>query len=78
LPLARGRFVPEPRNTDDAVETGCLLAQVGVIERMAMQLGPDTLCLVSGGDAARVASALRIPAKLVDNLVLEGLLHVAG
>jgi type III pantothenate kinase len=77
LPLARGRFVDEPRNTEDALETGCLLAQAGAIERMYARLGPDASCLISGGDAARVAASLRITTKVVDNLVLEGLLRLA-
>jgi type III pantothenate kinase len=76
LALAQGRVVEAPRNTEDAVETGCLLAQAGAIERMHALLGPEALCLISGGDAARIAAALRISAKVVDNLVLEGLLHL--
>jgi type III pantothenate kinase len=78
LALVQGQFKAEPRDTADAIETGCLLAQAGVIERLHAQMKPGCACLVSGGDATRVAAALRIPARLVDNLVLEGLLRVAG
>ena len=34
LPLAQGRFAEEPRCTADAIESGCLHAQAGAIERM--------------------------------------------
>jgi type III pantothenate kinase len=78
LPLSEGRLVPEPRNTEDAIETGCLLAQAGAIERLHAHMGPAARCLISGGNAAKIASALRIGARVVDNLVLEGLLRIAG
>src|SRR5262249_23605759 len=71
LPLAHGRLVSEPRSTDDAIETGCLLAQAGAIERLCAHMGPDALCLVSGGETERLAPSLRVPVKVVDNLVLE-------
>jgi pantothenate kinase type III len=41
-------------------------------------MGADARCLISGGNAAKIASALRIDARVVDNLVLEGLLKIAG
>jgi type III pantothenate kinase len=78
LPLAEGRLVAEPKNTEDAIETGCLLAQAGAIERLYGRMGSGARCLISGGNAPRIASALRIEARLVDNLVLEGLLKIAG
>ena len=34
LPLQEGRFVETPRNTIDAIETGCRHAQAGAVERM--------------------------------------------
>ena len=78
LPLARGEFAELPRNTADAIETGCLLAQVGAIERMHGRLEPGALCLVSGGSALRIAGRLNIPARVVENLVLEGLVLIAS
>jgi type III pantothenate kinase len=78
LPLSEGRLVPEPKNTEDAIETGCLLAQAGAVERLHARMGSDARCLISGGNAAKIASALRIDARVVDNLVLEGLLKIAG
>jgi type III pantothenate kinase len=77
LPLARGRFSDAPRNTADAIETGCLAAQAGAIERAFETMGPGATCVLAGGAAKRIAPSLGIPARLVDNLVLEGLIQIA-
>ena len=77
LPLARGRFSVEPRNTADAIETGCLLAQAGAIERAFATMEHGTACVLAGGAARLIARHLSIPARLVDNLVLEGLVRIA-
>jgi len=78
LPLARGRFSNPPRNTADAVETGCLLAQAGAIERAFAATEPGAECVLAGGAADRIAPHLSIPVRLVDNLVLEGLVQIAN
>ena len=80
LPFAEGRYEAMPRNTADAIASGCLNAQAGAVERMFRQLdpAPDALCLVSGGGAARLLPLLNVPARHVDNLVLKGLAVVAG
>jgi type III pantothenate kinase len=77
LPLAKGRFAGEPRNTADAIETGCLLAQAGAIERAFATMEPGAACVLAGGSARRIARHLSIPVRLVDNLVLEGLVRIA-
>jgi len=78
LPLARGRFSEAPRNTADAIESGCLLAQAGAIERAFATMESGAACVLSGGAADRIAPHLRIPVRLVDNLVLEGLVRIAN
>lgn len=78
LPLAKGRFSAAPRSTADAIESGCLLAQVGAIERAFAAMEPGAACVMAGGAAARIATRLGIPVRLVDNLVLEGLVRIAG
>jgi type III pantothenate kinase len=78
LPLSEGHVVPEPRRTVDAIETGCLLAQAGAIERLHAGMEPGARCLLSGGNAPKIARALRIEARVVDNLVLEGLLKIGA
>ncbi len=77
LPLARGRFSDAPRNTADAIESGCLLAQAGAIERVFAAMEPGAACVLAGGAAGRIAPHLSIPVRLVDNLVLEGLVRIA-
>lgn len=78
LPLGKGRFSDEPRDTVSGIETGCLLAQAGAIERMFAVLGRGAVCVVSGGSAESIARHLRVPARVVDNLVLEGLVRIAA
>ncbi len=78
LPLARGRFSGAPRNTADAIESGCVLAQAGAIERAFAAMEPGAACVVAGGAARRIAPHLGIPVRLADNLVLEGLVRIAG
>lgn len=78
LPLARGRFSDTPRNTADAIESGCLLAQAGAIERAFAAMEPGAACVLAGGAAGQIALHLSIPVRLEDNLVLEGLVRIAS
>ena len=79
LPLAEGSFSTTPQNTADAIVSGCLHAQVGAIERMfsGLPASQETRCLLTGGAAHRIAPHLRIPFKLTENLVLDGLIRFA-
>ena len=77
LPLQEGRFVQAPRNTVDAIETGCRHAQAGAVERMFRVAGPGAQCLVSGGAGNALIEQLDIPCRYVENLVLEGLARIA-
>src|SRR5260221_1914935 len=76
LPLATGRFSAEPRNTADAIETGCMLAQAGEIERAFAAMERGAACVLAGGAARRIARHLSIPVRLGGNLVLEGLVRI--
>ncbi len=67
-------------NTQDAIISGCLSAQVGAI-MMAYQERSDPLprCVLSGGAARYLGPYLPMPFDAVDNLVLLGLdASVAG
>ena len=78
LPLEEGRFVALPTNTVDAIETGCRHAQAGAVERMFRRAGAGAACLVSGGAGRALIEQLDdIPARYVENLVLEGLARIA-
>ena len=78
LPPDEGRFATWPRQTEDAILSGCIHAQVGAIERMFRQLDglPEPLCLLNGGAAPALLPHLGCPLRVVDNLVLEGLVRV--
>jgi len=76
LPLQSGNFVRTPRNTVDAIETGCRHAQAGAVERMHRALGGDGACLVSGGGGPALIERLDLPCRYVENLVLEGLARI--
>ena len=76
LPLQPGNFVRAPRNTVDAIETGCRHAQAGAVERMHRALGGDSVCLVSGGGGPALIERLELPCRYVENLVLEGLARI--
>lgn len=78
LPLAQGHISEEPRCTADAIETGCLHAQAGAIERMYGRLEAGAVCLLSGGNARRIQPMLNIPVRAVDNLALEGLVRIGA
>ena len=80
LPLAQGQHATYPRNTDDAIVSGCLEAQAGAIERAYARIvnEPEASCLLSGGAAQMLAPHLRIPYQLVDNLVLDGLARLGA
>lgn len=83
LGLARGRFTAFPKNTADAILSGAVDALCGAVERLARRLGgkdgqANLTCVLSGGAARMIAPHLNLPLKLVDNLVLEGLLAIAS
>jgi type III pantothenate kinase len=80
LPIQEGSHRDMPRNTLDAIETGCRHAQAGAVERMYrafrdMESAP--LCLVSGGAGRALADQLAMPRRYIENLVLEGLARIA-
>lgn len=79
LDLSQGTNVAMPRNTADAITSGCLQAQAGAIERMFEHIAgqPGARCVLAGGGADPLATLLRLPLLRVDNLVLRGLAVIA-
>ncbi len=80
LPDADGQYTDHPRQTVDAIVTGCQHALAGAVERvyrMHAAAHPALGCLLSGGAARALAPRLGIPFRLHDNLVLEGLHRIA-
>jgi type III pantothenate kinase len=64
LPIQDGSYRDAPRNTVDAIETGCRHAQAGAVERMyrvfrELELNP--LCIVAGGAGRVLMEQLSMP-----------------
>ncbi len=70
-----GAYAELPRNTADAIASGCLAAQLGAVERMFRPMAAlsDAVCMVSGGAAQPLADRLDCPKRLEPHLVLHGL-----
>jgi len=86
LPLAAGSYQSHPADTDDAIRTGILDAQLGLIERRLRRIREDTggnlQVVLSGGNAAVLAERLHghggISRLAVEpDLVLRGMWHQA-
>jgi type III pantothenate kinase len=78
-----GQRVDFPQCTEDALASGAVEGLVGAVERARIRLSDRTLralpeVIVTGGDASLIGPWLASPAKIVDNLVLLGLLEVAN
>ncbi len=78
LGLQAGIVAELPRNTADAIASGCMQAHLGAIERQFAQIAaePGALCLLSGGASAALYERLDLPKRRVDDLVLEGLVRI--
>lgn len=77
-----GRFRTLPDNTEDALFSGMIQALTGAIERMYALNFSDSSnspqkILINGGDAPIIGEHLHLPHKVMDNLVLEGLVVIA-
>ncbi len=79
-PVSMGEVVEFPVNTYDAMKTGCMNAVVGSIllqmEQLEKQCAFLPKIVITGGDAVKVAHALKIHVKHVvvaEDLVLQGL-----
>jgi len=80
LPLVHGVFAVFPTNTADAIASGAIQSVCGAVERMAGALaarGAEPEILLSGGAAPVIHTHLGRPARLIPNLVLEGLRVIA-
>ena len=81
LSAERGKFTAFPRTTRDAITSGAIQALCGAVERMRDAMlaagNRDPELIISGGAAELVASHLGRPARIVDKLVLEGLVKIA-
>ncbi len=81
LSAERGNFTSFPRTTRDAITSGAIQALCGAVERMrnAMLVAghPEPVLIFSGGAGELVGSHMGRPVRIVDKLVLEGLVQIA-
>lgn len=77
LPLAQGEYAEWPRNTVDAIESGCRLAQAAAVGWAYRRLPQGAACFVSGGAAGEILQLLDFRAEAVEHLVLEGIVLLA-
>jgi len=78
LKPGRGKYVPFPDNTADAIFSGAIQASCGAIQRQhALFDRGNTPVVLSGGAAGALHDHLMMPLRVVDNLVLQGLLMIA-
>lgn len=81
LPIQEGTYRDAPRNTVDAIESGCRHAQAGAVERIFRvfrDMGGTPLCIVAGGAGRTLVDQLSMPRRYVENLVLDGLARIAA
>jgi len=73
-----GEYVPFPTNTSDAMYSGAIQAGCGAIQRQhGLLLHSSSPVVMSGGSAGILDKHLNMPLRIVDNLVLQGLLIIA-
>lgn len=81
LTAQHGEFKSFPRTTRDAITSGAIQALCGAVERMrdAMLVAghKEPALIFSGGAGELVAQHLARPVRVVDKLVLEGLVQIA-
>jgi type III pantothenate kinase len=76
LSVGQGVLCDFPSRTEDAIASGIAFSMAGAVERQCAALEQRegaVRCLLSGGDAQRLAAALPRSAEIVDNLALRGL-----
>jgi type III pantothenate kinase len=80
-----GSYQDFPSNTSNAIFSGVVQTALGSIERMRcllseqLELGqPLNNCIISGGGAHILMPYINFPIRIIDNIVLEGLVIVAA
>ena len=81
--IETGNYRDFPLNTNDAIQSGLIQCLIGAVERMynllSLQLDHSLeVCIISGGDASVLTPFIKFPLRVVDDLVLEGLVILAN
>jgi type III pantothenate kinase len=81
LKVPPGAFRQFPDNTADAIHSGAVQAICGAIDAMRHAIDSSAgrvRCYLAGGSAPEIGSHLDPPVEVIDHLVLEGVLTLAG
>ena len=82
LHVPTGEVRAFPTNTSDALTSGGTYAIAGAVARMVEHLrnhcGTQPHCVMTGGAGWKMAPSMNLPVELVDNLIFDGLLEMAG
>ena len=82
LHVPTGEVCEFPTNTSDALTSGGTYAIAGAVERMMQHVrrhcGAEPMCVMTGGAGWKMAPSMQGPVELVDNLIFDGLLEIAG
>jgi len=82
LHVPTGEVRAFPTNTSDALTSGGTYAIAGAVARMVQHLrdhsGSEPHCVMTGGAGWKMAPSMALPVELVDNLIFDGLLEMAG
>ncbi len=75
---AQGKFTRFPRNTADAMCSGAIQAACGAVDRQHALLEDKNAQVILGGGALdALRPHLNLPLRIMDNLVLDGLLLIS-
>ncbi|MDH2918150.1 MAG: type III pantothenate kinase [Sideroxydans sp.] len=78
LKHADGRYAKFPRNTADAIMSGALQATLGaLLQQYAVLQNNAAQVILTGGAAGALQAQLELPVRVVENLVLHGIAHIA-
>lgn len=78
LKPGQGKYVRFPLNTADALFSGAVQAGCGAIQRQHALLDDDNApVILSGGAAGILKENISLPLRVVDNLVMQGLLLIS-
>jgi type III pantothenate kinase len=81
LHVPTGEVREFPTNTSDALTSGGTYAIAGAVQCMVQHVrahcGVEPKCIMTGGAGWKMAPSMSVPFELVDNLIFDGLLHMA-
>jgi type III pantothenate kinase len=82
LHVPTGEVREFPTNTSDALTSGGTYAIAGAVERMVQHVrrhcGAEPACIMTGGAGWKMAPSMSVPFELVESLIFDGLLEIAG